>query len=187
MSRVALCRLDSCNNLAHGGENSMCSMHRSRMWRYRSPELPTLPQRRKICKFCDNEFIDTDKCQRSLICSECRKTKWKYYKNRTWENSTKGKEYMRAFHTRYKAELKKIIYDYYGWVCNCCGESTEEFLTIDHVLNDGHIDRKKNLRGTSFYRKVIASGLPSTYQILCMNCNFGKKITGGVCPHQLQK
>lgn len=104
-------------------------------------------------------------------------------KNRRWEMSKEGRDYMRLYHVKYKARFKRIVYDYYGWYCKCCGESEPQFLSVDHINNDGFLDRRAKLSGASFYKKIIAEGMPSYYQILCMNCNFGKKVNGGVCPH----
>ena len=82
------------------------------------------------------------------------------------------------------AKLK--VFDYYGNVCNCCGEDELFFLTIDHVNNDGNLERWKHgrtIRGRSLYVKIANSGFPERYQLLCMNCNFGKRMNNGTCPH----
>ncbi len=83
---------------------------------------------------------------------------------------------------------KKSVLDYYGWKCNCCGETTPQFLTVDHVDNDGFLDKDSNGRrrtGYSLYYKIVKEGFGSKYQILCMNCNHGKRMTNDVCPHKL--
>jgi hypothetical protein len=82
--------------------------------------------------------------------------------------------------------LKDVVFSHYGKVCNCCGETTPQFLTIDHVNNDGNKHRKKmkTAGGVALYREIIANDFPDSFQILCMNCNFGKKINSGVCPHK---
>lgn len=90
---------------------------------------------------------------------------------------------MRRYHVEYRERLKKQVYDHYGWLCACCGEKEIVFLTIDHTNNDGHADRKAYISGARLYKKIIAAGFPDSYQILCMNCNFAKKITKGTCPH----
>ena len=89
---------------------------------------------------------------------------------------------------RMEAACKKIVYDHYGWRCNCCGETTSKFLTIDHINNDGYKDRCRNgkghrFSGLYFYRKIIKEDFPKSLQILCYNCNYGKKVNNGVCPH----
>ncbi len=61
------------------------------------------------------------------------------------------------------------------------------FLSIDHINNDGAEHRKllKTLPGASFYHKMKKLGYPPILQVLCMNCQFGKRY-GAICPHQLQ-
>lgn len=80
---------------------------------------------------------------------------------------------------------KALVYEHYGSICNCCGESEPKFLSIDHVNNDGYKERKS--RGGSsqmLYRNIIKQNFPDTYQILCMNCNTGKSRNNGICPHK---
>lgn len=88
--------------------------------------------------------------------------------------------------SKYK-ELKDLVFAHYGKKCACCNESNEKFLSIDHKNNDGNKDKYKNGRrkaGVIVYRKIIADSFPNDIQILCMNCNFGKKVNGGICPHK---
>lgn len=72
----------------------------------------------------------------------------------------------------------------YGGKCTCCGEAETRFLTVDHVNNDG-ASRRRNSKeiGTSFYLRLRREGYPLTYQVLCYNCNCGRALNGGVCPH----
>lgn len=80
----------------------------------------------------------------------------------------------------YYARIKNQIFDAYGRECKCCGETIERFLTLDHINNDGFKDKK---RGYGFYIKVRKMGYPNTLQILCFNCNCGRALNKGVCPH----
>lgn len=66
-------------------------------------------------------------------------------------------------------------------VCLCCEEDEYRFLTIDHINNDGY--KHKNIRGY-FCSWLVSQGYPEGYQVLCMNCNFGKSCNNGVCPHK---
>jgi len=71
----------------------------------------------------------------------------------------------------------------YGEKCACCGEAEIRFLCIDHINNDG-----------KEHRKVVGSGqlttwlckhnFPKGFQTLCFNCNQGKHLNGGICPHK---
>lgn len=84
------------------------------------------------------------------------------------------------------ARRKQKVILAYGGKCVCCGESNPDFLTIDHILNDGAEERKKfnGYNGQSTYSALIKSGFPKDrYQLLCWNCNMGKRINNGICPH----
>jgi hypothetical protein len=76
-----------------------------------------------------------------------------------------------------------------GVKCACCGEDEFSFLTLDHVDGGGNTERAK-LFGDRFqcghhmYRKLRLTGYPPGYQLLCMNCQVGRRDNGGVCPHQ---
>jgi len=77
--------------------------------------------------------------------------------------------------------------------CACCGEKGFDFLSIDHIANDGFLSNK-NIHdgghgvGTTFYAYLRSRNFPmkDNLQVLCMNCNFSKKKTG-VCAHKRQK
>ena len=80
--------------------------------------------------------------------------------------------------------LRKAVLAYYGQVCACCGESEERFLVIDHVNNDGAAHRKVT-KGSGYktYLWIVMNEFPDGFQTLCHNCNMGKSMNGGVCPH----
>lgn len=119
------------------------------------------------------------------------KAAWrKYYQ----EHKEQAKEYHKK-HYKEKAEYlrnlrlnrKNQVFDYYGRKCNCCSEIEPFFLTIDHINNDGYLERNTHEGGSSdrIIRNIIKNNFPGTYQILCMNCNFGKSRNGGICPHKV--
>lgn len=82
-------------------------------------------------------------------------------------------------------KLRKRVFEHYGAKCTCCGESTFEFLSIDHTNNDGAKHRK--VIGNSIYRWLIKHNFPKEgFQILCFNCNMAKEFFG-ICPHKKEK
>ena len=84
----------------------------------------------------------------------------------------------------FRKKLRLLTLAAYGDKCVCCGETTKEFLTIDHVNNNGAEHRKKI--GTStllMYMWLRDNKYPGGFQILCRNCNWGKHINAGACPH----
>lgn len=81
----------------------------------------------------------------------------------------------------------QVFETYGGYKCACCGETEYDFLTIDHVNNDGAEHRKRLTQKGGMYRDIVKQGFPAgVYQVLCMNCNWGKRRCG-VCPHQMMK
>jgi hypothetical protein len=74
----------------------------------------------------------------------------------------------------------------YGGACVCCGEDTFEFLTFDHVHNDGADHRRQIGRTSQLLAWIIKNDYPDTLQLLCYNCNCAKGFHG-VCPHQLSQ
>lgn len=83
---------------------------------------------------------------------------------------------------------KRLVMDHYGGKCACCGEDAIEFLTIDHINNDGAEHRKtvlshasRNGRSVRLYSWLVQEGFPSGFQVLCMNCNTAKGFYGR-CP-----
>lgn len=72
--------------------------------------------------------------------------------------------------------IKFKVISHYGGKCHSCGELNIDFLTLDHINNDGHVDRKLNKSGsgTAYYRKLIKQNYPNNIQILCANCHLRK-------------
>lgn len=81
----------------------------------------------------------------------------------------------------YKARKSTII-SHYGGQCSCCGLADTPFLTIDHVNNDGNVQRKEHGTGFKFVNYILKNW-PDDLTILCFNCN-GAKGVYGICPHQ---
>ncbi len=119
-----------------------------------------------MCPNCSSDDIPTGK----TLCSSCLKKSTNHYHGR-----------------------RDAVLNAYGNRCACCGESQAEFLTVDHVNNDGSKHRQnyrpwskaKSRResGASVYNDIIKLGFPPDFQILCWNCNLAKA-KHGQCPHQ---
>jgi hypothetical protein len=67
--------------------------------------------------------------------------------------------------------------------CACCGEDQLLFLALDHVDGGGRQHRKET-GGGGFYAWLRRHGYPAGFQVLCHNCNMGRQLNGGICPHQ---
>lgn len=126
-------------------------------------------------------------------CKVCSRIRTKaYYKDpkNQWKIKPHEKEYRRAWY----AKIKDLVFKKYGgWVCACCGEAEPKFLVLDHVNNDGNEFRKKLVSKAMYnrgagsggvtYAHLVRNGYPPGYQVLCSNCNHGKAMNGGICPH----
>ncbi len=55
--------------------------------------------------------------------------------------------------------------------CAVCGFSDKRALQIDHINNDGNMDRRLHGSGLQFYRWLLFNNYPAGYQVLCANCN----------------
>lgn len=118
---------------------------------------------------------------------ETHKNRKYYQRNKQAFRSKKIRERNAKYQKKYRSKLKQIVHDAYGNVCACCGESEPMFLSIDHKNNDGYAMRKYSghpRTGAQFYRWLIDNDFPDGFQLLCMNCNWGKAMNGGICPHQ---
>lgn len=92
--------------------------------------------------------------------------------------------YNRVWSIGYRARLRAEMIAAYGDQCACCGEREPLFLQLDHVENDGHKDRRLFKTGAKLLAYLKRLGWPKDrYQLLCANCNFGKLMNGGACPH----
>lgn len=123
---------------------------------------------------------------------ECRRCKDRYKKNIISNLNNpcskcgaipriKYSSWCSSCHIAYKRKRRLLVYEAYGGIkCNCCGEDEELFLSIDHVNNDGY---KEGLNSQQLVDKLIRENFPEGYQILCRNCNYGKHLNGGTCPH----
>jgi hypothetical protein len=69
--------------------------------------------------------------------------------------------------------------------CACCCISIRKFLTLDHIDGNGNKHRKQIGTGSDcIYRWVEKNNYPNGFQVLCFNCNSGRALNGGICPHK---
>lgn len=140
----------------------------------RSEKLKKINSNNKTCTKCNKIYPKTSEFFQFLK------------KRNVWESHCKNCKKIR---TKNKYEEYKIkVYNFYGAgkvECNCCKEKNIVFLAVDHVNGNGNQHRKNEITGknTSIYKWLVDNDYPQGFQILCMNCNWGKWIYG-VCPHQ---
>ena len=166
-------------------------------------QQPSKVEEKATCRVCGDEklikefrlYKNRNKVYRSKRCIACTaKYHSKYFADDKERFNTtarqkrieqpdlvRARENEWAKKTRINARTK--VYEAYGNKCACCGETEPLFLTLDHVNNDGHIERKAFSQG-NLYGRVIREEFPDRFQLLCWNCNQGKRRNNGVCPHQ---
>lgn len=106
-----------------------------------------------------------------------------YTKNYYMKNRIKIREDGR----RATAALRAEVIVAYGGCCQCCGESTSEFLAVDHKYGGGGDHRARVGTGRSFYLWLKRNGFPKEeFRLLCHNCNTALGHYG-YCPHEREE
>lgn len=158
----------------------------------------------KKCNVCGvaisgafNKRYCSKKCQNRFHAARRRKyymdrhdKYYTYFKNYRIKHKERDAYKIKTRTNKANAILKQKIFDRYGWKCKCCGESNIKFLTMDHVNNDGWKERLTigyRIGGPTLYREIVKRGFPDTFQTLCFNCNCGKRVNNGICPHKSYK
>lgn len=96
-----------------------------------------------------------------------------------------GRPKRRARRAVHQQGVKNAVFQAYGGYCCCCGETDPRLLTLDHVNNDGAEHRRSlGNRSRNLYRWARENGFPATLQVACWNCNTGRHLNNGTCPHQ---
>ncbi len=85
--------------------------------------------------------------------------------------------------------IKRSVLELFGGKCACCGENRFEFLTMDHINDDGKEHRKRGgelWHADGVYRWALKNSEKALkiLQILCWNCQMAKAFFGA-CPHRL--
>jgi len=169
-----------------------------------------------ICRECGVELTDeswyvSDKKRHDYICKKCR---YKYTKewqqnnrdkhnqfSKKWQQNNRDKynQSQREWHhnnrdkqnqlrKEERRQLRDEVIDAYGGKCTCCDETRREYLTIDHT-NGGGNKHRREIGATSsddLYRWLKQNNYPKGFQVLCFNCNCGKR-NYSVCPHKKEK
>lgn len=148
-----------------------------------------------VCRFCSVPLVAGENWRpqlRSQSIKVCTPDLPKYWRERNVASRhLQRRHYLEKRKPQFEA-LRSEMLAAYGGKCACCGETTPEFLTLDHVRNDGKQHRRVTGLGEntaySVYRWLKEAGWPTDgYQLLCMNCNWGRaQHPTRVCPHERQ-
>jgi hypothetical protein len=104
--------------------------------------------------------------------------------NRT-QNAKRKKNGLHSYHQKYRRTLRQQVLEKYGGTlphCQCCGETTLEFLAIDHIEGGG-VRHRTDIGQSRLYTWLKKHNFPDGYRVLCHNCNVSFGIYG-YCPHQ---
>lgn len=120
-----------------------------------------------------------DKPNRSnYICMVCRKKQKRLQYEKYRDKQSKDDIERRQM-------KKQFVVDLYGGICMQCGESNIEYLTIDHINNDGAEHRRN--AGPNIYHLIYEEKIPiDGYQLLCYNCNCAKTVDYSGYPYKLE-
>lgn len=115
----------------------------------------------------------------------CWNHNWlKFLEDRRVKNDKSAEKY-----TKSNDKIKGYVIDHYGGKCACCGENNLGLLTIDHTNGGGNQHRLMTGcgLGVRFYRWLRDNEFPLDFRVLCFNCNDGRRVNNGVCPHELRR
>jgi len=136
-------------------------------------------RRFKVCPECKKRrsIISFNKSGPGYRRSQCRECEQASRKRGGKTDSTKA-------NTRSRQRLRYRVLQHYSGtvkpVCECCGEDTYEFLSIDHIEGNGNTHRKE-IKG-HLYRWLNKHDYPDGFRVLCHNCNQAIGFYG-FCPH----
>lgn len=133
----------------------------------------------KICRVCSHELTkkNTYTVSKGNICKSCYRTyQQKLQKKKYADNPDIVKATVKA----HRDKIKREVLGHYSKDLTCvkCKFDDLRALSIDHIDSGGCKHRKElgNTGGTEFYRWLKKEGYPEGFQVLCMNCQFIKRI-----------
>lgn len=128
------------------------------------------------------------KCLYYPRCKVCRSKDWLDYKTKPGREFRLEKQ--RLYSKQKGRHIRELALKAYSKsnnpFCKCCGETTYEFLAIDHINGGGNKHRRDTTNKCGSYNMYCwlkRNNYPEGFQVLCHNCNLAKGFYG-VCPHQ---
>lgn len=117
-------------------------------------------------------------------CLKCNE-QYKVYDTRRYHKHKSPR--LAAQKIRIQREKDELYTRLGGYVCACCGETEKLFLTLEHKNGGGRRERQYFGGSGRLIRDLLKRKDLSGYEILCMNCNRGKYLNGGICPHKTKQ
>jgi hypothetical protein len=142
-------------------------------------------QGRMVCGWCANKRLlcskrRLKKCTSNKVCHRCGEIN---SRGKTLCNSCTEKS-VQSFRERRRYN-KQFVINYFGGKCAVCGETDLIVLSLDHVNNDGFLDKKsasgKKQITPTWYAKLVKAikadqPLPRQLQVLCFNDHARKDL-----------
>lgn len=127
----------------------------------------------KICSRCRELKHDIDFTKGQNYCRDCKAEYKRIYHEQ-------NREYLNKRRSEWRAKDKLTVLSHYSEanppVCIRCGFTDIRALSIDHIYGGGTAQKKDyEVGGNHFYAWLRRQGYPSSYQVLCMNCQFIKR------------
>lgn len=137
----------------------------------------------KTCRVCkiEKQYSEFHKAKGGVggvaaTCKDCRNEK-----NAQWTRA--NRDVVNAAAARRRLEALKRYSSTAEPSCACCGESILAFLTFEHINGGGSAHRRET-GGGGFVSWLRRNDYPEGFEVLCMNCNLGRRVSGGTCPHE---
>lgn len=87
-----------------------------------------------------------------------------------------NRQHLAGYYADYRDRIRLEMVQAYGGACCECGEDDPIVLVLDHINDDGQVDKKLGLGGFKAYMALRKQGWPKTrHQLMCHNCNFRKE------------
>jgi hypothetical protein len=141
------------------------------------------------CKVCSKIF---SKKYREKNKDEIKVKKHIYYENNKDATIKRVNSYIENNREQYRIygkisriRIKKEVFSHYcgsdNICCKFCGETELCVLSIDHIDGNGAEHRRKlgksrNYGGSRFYFWIKKNNFPEGFQVLCMNCQYKKRM-----------
>ena len=136
----------------------------------------------------------------SKVCTHCKKIRLLILFPKAGHGAWKGKyvsswcsDCHRDVSTARRTKMRQDAFRAYSRgvtpSCECCEETEEVFLCLDHPSGNGKEHRAElgvPASGAPFFEALHRAGYPPGLRILCCNCNMATRY-GRVCPHQQRR
>lgn len=145
-----------------------------------SPSVPGRAScRRCIARHSAWNALRARSLRKARLCPRCGKVP-----QGAWKRCASCRAYERGRARIRWMRIRQRLISLYGGKCSCCEEGNPIFLALDHVHNDGHLERRLNRSPSRLFGKILRrKRVDPRYQLLCWNCNAAKAYHGS-CPHQ---